>query len=293
MQTVTVDAGETGAVTAPALEVGGFQPPADHALVTFAIDDTANQTYAEADGLAWKGSFSFDPATRVLTYNGSWGGPYPMLHDDGPWTDGGHEPADAVAGDHVWSVAIWVDNSAAVTLEYGAIRGSVDGSDGAWIWVGPNGSVNIPQGAAGPIAATGLVLPELGTVDLRLTIDLSADGANLAPAFQGADYADDATVKGSAWGWSEVALVDDGTAGDVTADDGIFTFLLSEHAGPHDGLLDGGDQPEFVFVLGGVEYKVGGGCATEGVAAYLDDGSGWDNTDVQVGGNGNTYVAVP
>lgn len=151
----TVAAGANGAlpVSGPA-----FVPPSSTALVYFTIDDSASELYAAGDGLAWKGSFSYEPATRVLTWDGSWQGPYVMLHDDGPWTAGGHEPAGSVAGDHVWGAAVWMANGTARTLEYGAISGSQDGSDGQWIWTGSNGVVTVPAGAAGPITAPGLVV---------------------------------------------------------------------------------------------------------------------------------------
>ncbi|MEZ4485254.1 MAG: PKD domain-containing protein [Syntrophotaleaceae bacterium] len=136
----------------------GFVPPVDHVAVNFTIDDTANQTYGADDGLAWKGSFGFDSATRILSLDNSWGGPFVMLYDDGPWSSGGHEPAGATAGDSLWGVTVWVSNAANQTFEYGAISGSTDGSDGAWIWVGPNGTFTVSTGATTPIDATGLVL---------------------------------------------------------------------------------------------------------------------------------------
>ena len=173
MQAVTVTSGATGTITAPGLAVEEEVIPSDQAIITFAIDDSANQTYTAGDGLAWKGSFSYDAASRVLTVNGSWPGPYPLLHDDGPLSGGGHEPEGATAGDHVWSVSVLVDNTQQRQLEYGAISGSVNGSDGQWIWSGSNGVLTIPQGTQGPLAAPGLVIDAFGTVDLLLTVDLS------------------------------------------------------------------------------------------------------------------------
>lgn len=155
IQTVDIAAGEEGSVTAPSAALH-FTPPAAHALVEFSIDDSAGQTYS--GGLAWKGSFSFNAATRVMTWDGSWMGPYVMLWDDGPWNEGGHEMTGATAGDHVWSVAVWISNSTTRQIEYGAISGSTDGSDGDWIWQGSNGVVTVSAGATGPITATGLVL---------------------------------------------------------------------------------------------------------------------------------------
>ena len=133
-------------------------PPSGYVAVNFSIDDSANPTYDDTSGLAWKGSFSHNPATRILTQDGSWGGPYPMLYDDGPWTAGGHEPEGSTAGDHIWGVTVWGLTATETQLEYGAISGSINGSDGAWIWIGNNGSVIIPQGATAAITAPGLVL---------------------------------------------------------------------------------------------------------------------------------------
>src|SRR5690606_21565185 len=45
------------------------------ATLTFEIDDSANKTYDGSDGLAWKGSFSYDDKTNTLTHDPAWGGP--------------------------------------------------------------------------------------------------------------------------------------------------------------------------------------------------------------------------
>ena len=277
------------------ITAAGFIPPANTVAVNFTIDDTANQTYTAADGLAWKGSFSFNSTTRLMTINGAWSGPYVMLYDDGPWTTGGHEPEGATAGDSLWGVTVWVSNSATQNFEYGAISGSVNGSDGSWIWVGSNGTFTVTSGSSTPIDAPGLVIPAFGTIDLQLTIDISANGSNLDPSFAGADYTDQVNVKGSAWGWNTVALVDDGTKGDVTAGDGIYTFVLSENIGAHDGLLHSGDTPEFIFVLGGVEYTSAGVALSSGVNALIDSGSGWSTVPVETLSSGSmaTFVTVP
>ncbi len=254
-------------ITVPEIWVA---PGEGYVAVNFSIDDSANKTYEAVDGLAWKGSFAYDPATRIMTKDAAWGGPFAVLYDDGPWNEGGHEPAGATAGDNVWGITVWVSNAAADTFEYGAIRGSVDGSDGAWIWVGPNGTFAVEAGATTAIDAAGLVIAPHGTIDLRLTIDTSNEGANLNALFQGVTY-NDVKVKGSAWGWSEIALADDGAKGDAAAADGIYTFVLSENIGKHDGLLKLGDMPEFIFVLDSSEYKnADGEGASEGVSAWSD-----------------------
>lgn len=136
----------------------GFTPPSGYAQINFKIDDTS--TPASNPGYAWKGSFGFDPATRILTYDGSWTGPYPVLYDDGPWQMGGHEPDDATAGDNIWGVSVWFDApSSNQIFEYGAISGSVNGSDGTWIWIGSNGVFTVMAGSTTTVNATGLTLP--------------------------------------------------------------------------------------------------------------------------------------
>ena len=69
-----------------------WQPPENSFELTFWIDDSANKTYTQGE-LIWKGSFTYDSITRMLTHDASWGGgegPYPTLWDDGPWNEGGH-----------------------------------------------------------------------------------------------------------------------------------------------------------------------------------------------------------
>jgi hypothetical protein len=94
-------------------------------------------------------------------------------------------------------------------------------------------------------------------VDLKLTLDTGALHAD----FSSFDPTTGVEVKGSGWGWTEVAMADHGTGGDATASDGVFTFVLSDQIGagqalPHNGKLTSGSTAKFVFVLGGVEYKV-------------------------------------
>ena len=260
-----------------------------YATATFSIDDSANKTFDATDGLAWKGSFAYDPATNVLNFDGSWAGgagPYPLLYDDGP-APAGHEKPGATAGDNIWTTVVKVPTPEAdLEFEYGAAYGGAGGPN--WIWTGSNGKFTVPAGSTAQVDATGLVIPAFGTVDLKLTIDVSNQGAALDPLFQGVDYAS-VKVKGSAWGWQEVTMTDDGTKGDATAGDGVYTFLLSENLGKHSGLLKGGDNAEFVFVLDGTEYKGAEGPSTMGVMAYL---GGSEVTIGRLETNANTYVAV-
>jgi len=272
------------------VEVGAepFVPPANTVAINFSVDDSANQTYETVDALAWKGSFNYDADTRVVTLDGSWGGPYPVLYDDGPWSSGGHEPAGATAGDHIWGVTIWADNTAETAFEYGLVRNYTAPNGGDWIWVGGNGSFTVTAGATTAIEADGLTIAAFGTTDMRLTID----SADLATGFDGSD---DFKVKGSAWGWAEVAMTDDGTMGDETSGDGVYTFLLSNGIGKHDGLLNSGDTPEFVFVLNSVEYKADGSASSTGVAAATKaEGGDWTAATIETNGdNGNTYITAP
>ena len=278
-------------------EGGGtaFVPPANHVAVNFTINDTANKTYDATDGLAWKGSFNFDATTRVLAFAGNWSGPFPMLYDDGPWSAGGHEPAGATAGDNIWGVTVWVSNAAALTFEYGAIRGSVAGSDGQWIWTGSNGGFTVAAGATEAINAAGLVIAAHGTTDMKLVIDVTNNGANLATLFQGLDYTGKVKVKGSAWGWTEIALNDDGLMGDETSGDKKYTFTLSDKKGKHDGLLSSGAKPEFVFVLDGIEYKDAGAAAATGITAFVKPAAGaWTAATIEVStSNNNTFITAP
>jgi|GEM_PF-1732700 len=259
--------------------------------VSFTVDDSVNKTYEASDALEWKGSFVYDDATDMIAFDSTWTGPYVPLFDDGPGPIG-HEPAGAVAGDSKWSNSVWVSNAGG-DFAYGAQR-----AGGSWIWVGGDGTFAVSAGTLAPIVAPGLTIAPFGTIDLRLEIDVSNEGQSLDPSFQGEDYTDQVEVKGSAWAWGEIMLTDDGMGGDLTAGDGIYTFLLSEHLGKHDSLLKPGDQAQFVFVLGSLslEYKVDGIPSKTGISAWLIDGgiatpatiSNLEGTTDQ-----NTYVQVP
>jgi len=284
-----------------------------YATLTFSIDDSANKTFTAADKLVWKGSMTYDAASNVVTFDSSWGGgsgPYAPLWDDGP-APAGHEKPGAVAGDGIWTLAVKVATPTAdQAFEYGAAYG--DGA-ASWIWNGAvNGQFTVPAGSTGQVDATGMTIAPHGTIDLKLTIDVSAQGANLSPNFQGFDYTNKVRVKGSAWGWQEIALTDDGTKGDEAAADGVYTFDLSQNTGKHDGLLKVGDKPEFIFTLGvkdvdANEYKedlgTGAQGAVAGVKAYSDYGDPGSDACLTVeetcvaevigiAVNGNTFVTI-
>ncbi|MCK6544670.1 fasciclin domain-containing protein [Myxococcota bacterium] len=261
-------------------------------ILNFTIDDSANKTYAEADLLRWKGSFQYDAETRIITHDPSWAGgdstKYPLVYDDGPWDMGGHEPAGATAGDNIWGIAaFFATPDQAVMFEYGA-----EYNNGSWIWRGSNGTFTVPANADGSIDVTGLVIPAFGTIDLKLEIDTSSTA--LAEGFTFTPGVTTLTVKGSAWGWQEVDLVQVGATN-------VYEFILSDAVGPgttrpHAGLLNSGDQAEFVFVIGGVEYKAGGEAASEGVMAYLKVPPATEFSAATVernNQNGNTYVEAP
>ncbi|MCB9648711.1 MAG: hypothetical protein H6730_19220 [Deltaproteobacteria bacterium] len=272
----------------------GFQQPEGTTPLSFCIDDSANGTYEAGDGLKWKGTLLYDETTRIVENPGNWDGPYPPVYDDGPWNAGGHEPIGQTAGDHVWCVtAFFATPTEDTPFEYGA-------EDAAgWIWVGGNGTFTVPANSTAEIIADPLVIEAHGTIDMRLTIDTST----LAAGYQIDPATDTVKVKGSYASWVEIPCVDDGTKGDATAGDGIFTFVLSENVGvgtnlKHAGLLRTGQQAEFVFVFNeGLEYKgevAGQGVAplTQGVKAEIStDGTTWTDTPINyLDSNHNTYI---
>jgi hypothetical protein len=285
----------------------GFQQPVGTVAVNFAVDDTANQVFGPGE-LKWKGSMLYDETTRKITFDGTWSGgtglQWAPLYDDGPWnavnaTTGqpGHEPAGSVAGDHVWGVTVFATPPATGTqgYEFGLIDVLYETEFGnGWIWRGTNGTFNVAAGATAPIdaVATPFVLPAFGTIDMELTVDTGGLGAGT--------WVPPVAVKGSAWAWGEIVLLDDGALGDAVAGDGVYTFHLSEYVGagtdrPHTGLLAVGNAPEFIFVFNGVEYKNAGGVAEmTGVDAAVSYTAGtWVPVTIAIAANNNTYFTVP
>lgn len=283
----------------PACGGGDSASPAAKAAntvaVNFSVDDRANGVYQAGD-LLWKGSFAYDAATRMITLDSSWTNPYVPLYDDGPSTAGGHEPAGAVAGDHIWGVTVFVASAAsALTFEYGL----VDHSAGdAWLWIGPNGTFNVASGAAAAITAAGQTLPLFGTTDMMLVLDTNALGSGPG----GVPWTTASVkVKGSPWHWGLITLADNGANGDAAASDGIYTFVLSNYVGagktyPHSGLLNSADVPAFVFELDAWEYKDSFGDAeSTGVTAFtLASGGSWTSAPVTVDTTShNTTITIP
>lgn len=283
----------------------GFAQPAGTVAVNFSVDDTANKVFAAGE-LKWKGSMLYDTTTRKITFDGTWSGgtglQWAPLYDDGPWNQNnattgqpGHEPAGSVAGDNRWGVTVFATPPAtgSQTYEYGLIDVLYETNFGnGWIWRGSNGTFTVNAGATAAINAPGLTLLPFGTTNMRLMVDTNGLGAGT--------WVPPVAVKGSAWAWGEITLLDDGTKGDMTVGDGIYTFELSQYVGagsarPHTGLLSTGDTPEFIFVFNGVEYKDAGGVAEQtGVsAATMPSGGAWTPATVGIAGNNNTFITVP
>lgn len=195
------------------------------------IDGTESYTDGQ---LGWKGEMLYDDETNMITFSG-WDGPFALLYDDGPWTDGGHEARGQTAGDHVLSTEVFIEepDTDPIVIGYG-----MEDENHGWVWNDPdgNGSVTIPLDCAGgdPIEAPGMEFT-VGTIDFRLTLD----SANLLAAFLPFDDTDTVTVKGTFSGWAELTMYDDATHGDA-AEDGIYTFLWSENLPTHGTLMSAG-----------------------------------------------------
>ncbi len=292
--------------------------------VNLVVDDSVNKVYLSGE-MQWKGSFQFDAVTRIAYHDGSWNGgngPFAPLYDDGPWdgwsdtsvsppvTRYGHEPRGAIAGDHILGITVFAPNTgtADVTYEYGLIDHAF--GDG-WVWYGSqNGNFKVLPGATTPVTAPGQTMRPFATTDLKLTLDKAQ-----LPTTCGAAACDWGTstvvqVKGSAWGWVDIPIFDDGTRGDDAAADGVYTFVLSEFAGAgkqlyHSGLAATGDTAQFIFAFGPghlgdatyKEYKVSSIPPMDGVAAYSKAAGAGTWTALtpqnQATGDKNTYVTIP
>ncbi|MBI5067723.1 MAG: hypothetical protein HZB56_05740 [Deltaproteobacteria bacterium] len=295
--TVGLVAGGLGGHNTAVTAIGApFTQPAGTVAVNFSVTDTANRLWRSGE-LEWKGNVLYATATRIGTYDATWGGPWAKLYDDGPWDAGGHEPAGATAGDHILGVTVFIAPPAtgSQVYEYG-LRDATnpDPVNGGWMWVGGNGQFSLAAGATAAVNATGLTFPAHGAIDMRLVINTAAITVT-NPPFDVSTV----TVKGSGWGWSDKPCYDDGTHGDATSGDGIYTFTLSggidQLSPPYPGLLATGQVAEFVFTLGGVEYKVGGDAQSSGVTAFTQSGAGaWTAATITsvAGGLGGTNTAI-
>lgn len=250
--------------------------PEGYASIKFKVDDTANKTYSNGQ-MKWTGSFAWDDASNTIEYASAWlpsDGPFVPLWDDGPRSEGGHEPTGAVAGDNVFEAEVFVlADEAAITFEYGVLN-ELD----RWIWVGPNGLVTIPAGSTDVFVVEHLVFEAFGNADIKVELNLAA----INPDFS-ANTPDiyDFYFKSSANSWTPVQLLENG---------GVFTYIQSERLGSHDGLLSANQHDQFVFafaIMGqdpdsAQEYKVSGVALQEGVSAYLRNGSDGDWTRVDI-----------
>ena len=266
--------------------------PSGTAKITFFVDDTANQTFEDGE-IVWTGSFSWNKDDNTLVYATSWlptDGPYPLLYDDGPVSDGGHEMAGSEAGDHIFSTEVYFKADEDAVLDYGVLN-----ELGFWMWEGTNGRIEIPAGSTKTYEAEGLTLKPFGTIDLKLIVDVTA----LNPEFGYVEEwgAPNVYLKGSLNMWTPVQILDMGpdiNKGDEVADDGVYTYVQGLNLGKHTGLLFDGQHAQFTFMFAkaeetyetGVEYKL----LTEGtqkgvkdgITAYIDcvgDGS-WVEADI-------------
>ncbi len=291
----------TGGDVASAETNGDAFIKGDFVWLTFAIDDSANQTFTDGD-MQWTGSFVWDQTSNSVTYATSWlptDGPFVALYDDGPQPTG-HEKASGVAGDHIFTNQVKFVATADTTFEYGALN-----EFNNWMWVGPNGTFTILQGQGGTVDVPGMKLKKFGNVDAKITLDTKALNKAYA-AWNTNDYK--FFVKGTLNQWTPVQLLDDGQKGDAAAGDGILTFVLKQNLGKHDGGLAPGDEVQFTFLttqgdvdpIDGQEYKAGGNGLPDGVLAWTDTGAGgaWESTPVILskdskGKTLNTAFVVP
>ena len=251
--------------------------------LTIEVDDTANKTFSDEE-IKWTGSFAWDDKSNTIVYADSWlpsDGPYPYLWDDGPLSAGGHEREGATKGDHIFSTAVKFVAVEDTTLQYGMLN-EFDN----WMWIGANGVLEVKKGATGVVAAKGMVLTAHGDVDMKVTLDTSKVHEKFATWGQKPHKF---YVKGTMNMWTPRQLLDDGNKGDEAADDGIYTYVHSSGLGAHDGLLNSGEEVQFVWVAtqgdtapaAGKEYK-------SGVNAHMEGVSAWTNT-----GPANAWVPVP
>jgi len=275
------DAGKDGGATSDTTSKDGGGGGA--VILSFEIDDSANKTFANGE-IVWTGSFSWDAKTNTVVYATSWlptDGPYPPLWDDGPQSAGGHERDGATKGDHVFSTQVLFNPVADTTIEYGALN-----ELGNWMWLGPNGKVEIKKDAKGIIAFPGMKIAKHGAFDVKIALDTAKLNAKFSK-WNPKDYS--LFVKGTLNMWTPIQLLDDGNKGDAKAGDGVVTYQHLVNLGKHDGGLNAGDEVQFIFVAttgdqlpdAGLEYKG----ATE---AFVDGVQAWTAT-----GPAGSWVAAP
>lgn len=225
--------------------------PEGYARITFFVDDRANETFQDGD-IKWTGSFAWDAEDNSIVFATSWlpsDGPYPLLYDDGPITAGGHEMAEAVAGDHIFSTEVYFKAEEETTFQYGVLN-ELD----FWMWDGANGEFTIPAGSTGTVHAEGLILPAFGMVDVKITVDTN----DLHPEFA---YIQDWTginvyLKGNMNMWTPVQILDNGPEGgkgDDVAGDGVYTYVQGLNLGKHTGLLLQDQHAQFTAMFSAAE----------------------------------------
>jgi hypothetical protein len=274
----------------------GFPQPANTVALSFSIDDTAAKTYTtsgsttdpQAGTLQWKGSFTYDYTTRMMTFAADWAGgngPYAQLYDDGPWDEGGHEPLGSVAADHKWGVTAFMTvPTTAIQLGYGAM------DEFGWIWPNGGNTLDVPANSSAPLTATGMsIAAPTGTVDLKLALDTSQLAA-------GTTYTagDPVKVKGTFGSWGYAPMTASGTTNTMTLSDNVGAGKTF----PHVGLLKSGDQVQFVFGLGPgtpIEYKCSGKqCYVGATAQYKAAGGSWTSLTITAcGTDNNPCVTIP
>jgi len=258
--------------------------PEGHARITFYVDDRANETFQDGD-MKWTGSFAWSDEDNTIVPASSWlptDGPFPLLYDDGPVTEGGHEMAEAEAGDHVFSTEVYFKADEETTFQYGVLN-ELD----FWMWEGPNGTFTIPAGSTGTVHAAGLALAEFGTIDVKVTVDTN----DLHPDFAYIQEWPGVNVylKGNMNMWTPVQVLDngpDGGKGDDVEGDGVYTYVQGLNLGKHTGLLQQGQHAQFTAMFSAeedswvqaAEYKIllegkqkG---AKNGIAAFTRCGDG-------------------
>jgi len=282
-------------------DTGG--PKSDWVVITFDVDDSANKTYTDAD-IYWTGSFAWDEKTGgIITPETSWlpeERAWPPLYDDGPISEGGHEREGAKKGDSIFSTQVKIKTDEDIVIEYGALNEASN-----WMWVGPNGVLELKKGDSGIKAAKTLVLPKFGDVDIKLELELAKLHKNF---LKWSTKTHKFFVKGTMNTWTPVQLLDDGKSGDAKADDGILTYVHSTKLGVHDGLVSVGDEVQFVYVTttgdtraaAGQEYKGSTAAYPDGITAYTNTGPGkaWAEVEIKLlpdskGKFKNTAIIVP
>lgn len=166
------------------------------------------------------------------------------MYDDG-------SNGDETAGDHVWTVS--VPDIAAGDHSWGAVEN--DGSTyGVWLISGPNPEFNLEEDLVTYHGHTNYTIPAPSGEEL-VTFTLNDNSWLLHNVM----------IKGTMSGWSVFQAYDDGTNGDATADDHIWTGQYVTQNGDHEwGAIstDNGDGTECVLCDG-----------SDGYGTWLIDGS--------------------